>query len=42
MLLNLGRIDPLSLESDWHLISPNSITPASHSKVTRVKGMITN
>ena len=34
--------EPLTPESDQHLISPNSITPASHSKVMRVEEMITN
>ena len=31
-------INPLTPRSDWHLISPYNITPASHSKVMRIKG----
>ena len=30
------HLNPLTLETDKHLISPNSITHASHSKVTRI------
>ena len=35
-------INPLTLTSDWHVISPYNITPESHIKVMRIKGMITN
>ena len=32
--------NPLIQMSDWHLISPNSITDESHTKVTRFEEMI--
>ena len=35
-------INPLTPESDQHLLSPHNITPESHIRVTRIKRMITN
>ena len=35
-------INPLTPKSDLHLISPYNIIPESHSKVMRIKEMITN
>ena len=32
-------LNPLTPESDWHLISPNSMNTTSHSKVMRIKEM---
>ena len=29
----LTSVNPLTSKSDWHLISPYSITPKSHTKV---------
>ena len=34
-------LNPLTLKSDKHLISPFNITPESHIKVMRIKEMIT-
>ena len=34
--------NPLTHKSDWHLISPNCITPESNIKVMRIKELITN
>ena len=34
--------NPITLKSDWHLISPYNVSPDSHIKVTRIKEMITN
>ena len=34
-------LNPFTLKSDKHLISPYNITPESHIKVTRIKEMIT-
>ena len=34
--------NPLTPESDQHLISPFNITPESHIKVMRIKEMIIN
>ena len=36
------KINPLTLKSDQHLISPYNITPESRIKVTRKKEMIIN
>ena len=36
------RLNPLTLKSDWHLISPYSITPESNIQVMRIMEMITN
>lgn len=30
-------LHPLTPKSDWHLVSPNHITPESNIKVTRIK-----
>ena len=35
-------LNPLTLKSDQHLISPYNITSESHINVTRIKEMITN
>ena len=35
-------LNPLTLKSDQHLISPHIITPESHIKIMRTKEMITN
>ena len=37
LLKSRGFIDPLNPKSDKHLISPYSITPNSHIRVTRRK-----
>ena len=42
MSWSLLGVKGLTLKSDWHLISPYSITPASNVKVMRIKEMITN
>ena len=34
--------NPLTLKSDWHLISLYNISPESHLRVMRIKEMITN
>ena len=34
-------INPLTPKSDWHLISPDNVTPESNIKVMRIKEMIT-
>ena len=34
-------LNPLTLKSDKHLISPYNIIPESHIKVRRIKEMIT-
>ena len=34
-------INPLTPNSDWHLISPYNVTPESNNKVMRIKEMIT-
>ena len=39
--LLLIMLNPLTPKSDKHLISPFNITPESHIKVRRMKGMIT-
>ena len=35
-------INPLTVKSYWHLISPYNITPESNIKVVRIREMITN
>ena len=35
-------LNPFTLKSDKHLISPYNIIPESHIKVMRIKEMITN
>ena len=35
-------LNPLTLKSDQHLISPYNITPVSHINFMRIKEMITN
>ena len=42
MSWSLLEVKGLTLKSDWHLISPYSITLASNVKVMRIKEMITN
>ena len=45
LIYRLGHqcsINPLTPKSDLHLISPYNIIPESHSKVMRIKEMITN
>ena len=42
VVIFLAPINPLTPESDQHLISPYNITPESHMKVTRKKEMITS
>ena len=41
-LMQEADVLPFNPESDQHLSSPSSMTPASHSKVMRIKEMITN
>ena len=36
------RLNSLTSNSDWHLISPYSIIPESNIKVMRIMKMITN
>ena len=36
------NFNPLTSNSDQHLISPHNITPGSNIRVTRIKEMITN
>ena len=38
----LASLNPLTPESDKHLISPFNISPESHVKVTRIKEAITD
>ena len=35
--VDINSIVSLTLNSDWHLISPYNITPESHAQVTRIK-----
>ena len=39
---NKHKLNPLTLKSDQHLISPYKIIPESHIKVMRIKEMITS
>lgn len=40
---NIDRsLNPITAESDWHLISPNNITPKLNLKAMRIKELITN
>ena len=39
---NKHKLNPLTLKSDQHLISPYNITPESNMKVMRIKEMITS
>ena len=41
-LSHKAHFDPLTPKSDWHLISPNHITPVRNIKVMRLKKMITD
>ena len=40
--INQFIINPLTLKSYWHLISPYNITPESNIKFVRIREMITN
>ena len=40
--INQFIINPLTLKSYWHLISPYNITSESNIKVVRIREMITN
>ena len=39
--LHVCTLNPLTPNSDQHLISPHNITPEAHIQVTRIKEMIT-
>ena len=41
-LKNVCPFNPLTSESDWHVISTNHITPESNIKVRRMKELITD
>ena len=36
------NINPLTPESDWHLISPYNISPELNIKVTRIRELTNN
>ena len=40
--INQFIINPLTVKSYWHLISPYNITPESNIKVVKIREMITN
>ena len=42
LLWKMGHLDHLTHKSDWHLVSPYSITSESNVEVTRMREMIAN
>ena len=40
--INQFIVNPLTVKSYWHLISPYNITPESNIKVVKIREMITN